>query len=216
MNQVSINLAESQNIGNDNTMLNLNQLPLILASNSPRRQALLKQIDLDFRVIPSNVHEDFNIPLKPKNFVEHYAFLKAEAVAQKHPDCIVFGMDTIVVLDNAIIGKPKDAIDSFNMLNKLSGRTHAVLTGISIHKNDQAISDTFSVTTKVTFNKLQPEQIRYYIEKYKPFDKAGSYGIQDWFAVCVKKINGCYYNVMGLPISAFYSHLTKFAAKVID
>ena len=88
-----------------------------------------------------------------------------------------------------------------------------MLTGISILKNDQAITDTFSVTTKVTFNKLQPEQIRYYIEKYKPFDKAGSYGIQDWFAVYVKKINGCYYNVMGLPISTFYSHLTKFAAK---
>ena len=192
-----------------NNILLQNSPPIILASNSPRRKSLLKLIDLQFKVIASSVHEDFNINLKPIEFAKHYANLKALDVAEKHPNSLVIGADTIVVLDEEIIGKPKDENDSKLMLRKLSGRTHTVITGVSLVWRKENIVDTFNEETKVTFQNLTDEQIQFYIDKYKPFDKAGSYGIQDWFAVCVKKIDGCFYNVMGMPLSNFYSHFTK-------
>ena len=182
---------------------------IILASNSPRRKSLLELIDLPFKVIASSVHEDFNIDLKPIDFAKHYAKLKALHVAKNNPDSLVIGADTIVVLDNEIIGKPADENDSKTMLKKLSGRTHTVITGVSLVWQEKNIIDTFFERTKVTFQKLTDEQIQYYIDNYHPLDKAGSYGIQDWFAVCVKKIDGCFYNVMGFPLSKFYEHFTK-------
>jgi len=188
----------------------MNKYPeIILASGSPRRKALLKQIDLDFEVIPSSVHEDFNIDKTPKDFVEHYSKLKAIDVANNYPNHLVIGADTVVVLDNKIIGKPKDVEDSKRILNTLSGNTHKVITGVTLTIQNKDVIDTFSKVTKVTFNKLTDEQIQYYIDKYKPLDKAGSYGIQDWFAVCVNKIEGCYFNVMGFPLSKFYKHYLK-------
>lgn len=183
---------------------------IILASGSPRRKALLTQIDLDFNVIPSSVHEDFSIDKEPKEFVEHYSKLKALDVAEKYPDHLVIGADTVVVFENKIIGKPKDEEDSKRILSTLSGNTHRVITGVTLTINNKNMIDTFNKVTKVTFNKLSDEQIQYYIDKYKPLDKAGSYGIQDWFAVCVNKINGCYFNVMGFPLSKFYKHYLKF------
>ena len=182
---------------------------IILASNSPRRKDLLELIDLPFKVIASSVHEDFNIDLKPIEFAKHYANLKALDVAKGHPDHLVIGADTIVVLDNEIIGKPIDENDSKSMLRKLSGRTHTVITGVSLVWQEKNIVDTFFEKTKVTFQNLTDEQIQFYIDNYHPLDKAGSYGIQDWFAVCVKKIDGCFYNVMGMPLSIFYDHFTK-------
>jgi len=186
-----------------------NYPPIILASNSPRRKALLELIDIPFKVVSSTIHEDFSIDLKPLEFAKYYANLKALDVAQKYPNNLVIGADTIVVLDNEIIGKPVDEIDSKAMLSKLSGRTHTVITGVSLVWRDKNILDTFYENTKVTFQKLTDEQIQYYIDNYHPLDKAGSYGIQDWFAVCIKKIDGCFYNVMGMPLSNFYNHFTK-------
>ncbi len=192
----------------NNTLLQ-NCPPIILASNSPRRKALLELIDLPFKVISSSVHEDFSIDLKPIEFAKHYAKLKAIGVAQKYPDHLIVGADTIVVLDDKIIGKPVDENDSKSMLRKLSNRTHTVITGVSLVWQEKNITDVFSEETAVTFQNLTSEQIQYYIDNYHPFDKAGSYGIQDWFAVCVKNIDGCFYNVMGMPLSTFYSHFTK-------
>ena len=184
----------------------LNKYPIVLASGSPRRKQLLEQIDLEFEVVPSQINEDFSINLSPTDFVEHYAQEKAKDVAKSYPDKWVIGADTIVVLGSHILGKPKDGNDSFHMLKQLSGNTHQVITGVSIQNINQDISDSFHELTNVTFNSLSDNVINYYIETYKPFDKAGSYGIQDWFSVCVNRIDGCFYNVMGFPLSSFYSH----------
>jgi len=183
--------------------------PIILASNSPRRKQLLEKSDLSFKVIPSNVYEDFDIKLPAKAFVEYYAEQKALNIANIYRDHYVIGADTIVVLDKLILGKPKDRDDSYNMLKSLSGKTHMVYTGVSILHKNYGISKTFHEITEVTFNTLCNRDILYYIDTYNPFDKAGSYGIQDWFSVCIKKINGCFYNVMGLPLSSFYKHFNK-------
>ena len=187
-------------------MKRLNKYPIVLASGSPRRKQLLEQIDLEFEVVPSQINEDFSINLSPTDFVEHYAQEKAKDVAKSYPDKWVIGADTIVVLGSHILGKPKDGNDSFHMLKQLSGNTHQVITGVSIQNINQDISNSFHELTNVTFNSLSDNVINYYIETYKPFDKAGSYGIQDWFSVCVNRIDGCFYNVMGFPLSSFYSH----------
>jgi len=187
-------------------MKHLNKYPIILASGSPRRKQLLEQIDLEFEVVPSQIYEDFSLNLSPTDFVEYYAQEKAKDVANSYPDKWVIGADTIVVFESHILGKPKNEKDSFQMLKRLSGNTHQVITGVSIQNIKQDISDSFHERTNVTFNTLSDNIINYYIETYKPFDKAGSYGIQDWFSVCVNRIDGCFYNVMGFPLSRFYSH----------
>ncbi len=183
--------------------------PLILASNSPRRTALLKQIDLEFQVIPSTIREDFSISLPPNEFAEHYAREKAHSVARENPGRLVVGADTIVVLKNRILGKPANEQESFEMLTLLSGRRHRVITGVSLQWISKQIDTTFSVTTEVIFRTISSEEIWYYIRNYAPFDKAGSYGIQDWFSVCVKEIHGCFYNVVGFPLSEFYQQYKK-------
>lgn len=167
-------------------------------------------IGINFDVQPSSVYEDFNLNLSPEDFVQHYAREKSLDIAHKNHDHFVIGADTVVVYNQKILGKPKNIDDSFNMLKSLSGQTHSVYTGVSINKIDEGISETFFEQTHVTFNKLTDEDISYYIETYKPLDKAGSYGIQDWFAVCVNRIEGCFYNVMGFPLAAFYSHYKKY------
>ena len=187
-------------------MKHLNKYPIILASGSPRRKQLLEQIDLEFEVVPSQIYEDFSLNLSPTDFVEYYAQEKAKDVANSYPDKWVIGADTIVVFESHILGKPKNEKDSFQMLKRLSGNTHQVITGVSIQNIKQDISETFHEVTNVTFNTLSDSDINYYIDNYNPFDKAGSYGIQDWFSVCVNRIDGCFYNVMGFPLSSFYSH----------
>ena len=187
-------------------MKHLNKYPIILASGSPRRKQLLEQINLEFEVVPSQIYEDFSLNLSPTDFVEYYAQEKAKDVANSYPDKWVIGADTIVVFESHILGKPKNEKDSFQMLKRLSGNTHQVITGVSIQNIKQDISDSFHERTNVTFNTLSDNIINYYIKTYKPFDKAGSYGIQDWFSVCVNRIDGCFYNVMGFPLSSFYSH----------
>jgi septum formation protein len=185
---------------------------IILASRSPRRAALLKQIGLEFQIIPSPVEENFDLPLAPEEFARHHAREKASAVAGAHPDSLVIGADTIVVLNGKILGKPGNEHASRAMLQSLSGHTHTVYTGVSLHWQDQNVEDTFVVATQVTFQHLTPAEIEYYITHYRPFDKAGSYGIQDWFAVCVKEIRGCFYNVVGFPLAEFYRHYKEIVS----
>lgn len=185
---------------------NLQPFSIILASASPRRKQLLEMINLHFDINPSNVNEDFQINLSPDEFVQYYAKEKSLDIARKYKDRLVIGADTIVVLDGKILGKPKDSIESFAMLKSLSDRTHSVYTGVSLNHINNEISHTFFEKTDVTFMKLTDSIISYYIKTYNPLDKAGSYGIQDWFSVNVKKINGCFYNVMGFPLAAFFYH----------
>ena len=178
---------------------------IILASASPRRKTILSQVDLDFIIEPSSINEDFSIGLLPKAFCEHWAREKANDIAKSHSDKLIIGADTIVKINDNILGKPKNYKESFAMLKLLSGKTHQVLTGVSLIHLDLGIDFTFNESTDVSFCFLTDEEINKYIDKYKPFDKAGSYGIQDGFSVYVEKINGCFYNVMGFPISRFHT-----------
>ena len=184
----------------------MNPKSIILASASPRRKQLLTQIGFDFSVVPSTIKEDLSLPLPPEAFTEHWAREKAKYVAENNPDTMVIGADTIVVLDEKILGKPKNIMDSFSMLQSLSGRTHEVITGMSFINISFGIDFTFNERTYVSFKTLSDSDIHYYIDNYNPLDKAGSYGIQDWFSVHIRQIEGCYFNVMGLPLSSFFSH----------
>ena len=181
---------------------------IILASKSPRRKQLLRQIDFDFKVVPSKIEEDLSLKLKPFLFVEYYANLKAQNVANKYQNSWVIGADTIVVFNENIFGKPKDKNESYSMLKELSGNTHNVFTGISIHHQNKDIRHTFHEKTLVEFKTLTDSCISYYINTYNTLDKAGSYGIQDWLSVFIKRIDGCFYNVMGLPLAKFYEEFS--------
>ena len=187
---------------------------VILASKSPRRENLLKQIGIDFEIIPSNISEDANLNLSPRQFVQYWSKKKAEIIAKKYKDKIVIGADTIVYFNGKILGKPKDKEESYKMLNNLSGKTHKVLTGVSIAYEEKNILRTFSQITKVTVRDIPTNDILYYIDNYYTLDKAGSYGIQDWFSIWIKKIDGCYYNVMGLPLSKFYKNYLLVKKKI--
>ena len=177
----------------------------ILASSSPRRKKILEQIRFEFSVVPSNINEDFDRGLPPEAFTEHWAREKAKDVAKDHPQSLVIGADTVVILDGKILGKPKDNKSSKKMLLSLSGRTHEVITGVSLININSKLDITFNERTFVSINSLSNEHISDYINLYKPYDKAGSYGIQDGFSVHVEKIRGCYYNAMGFPVSKFYN-----------
>lgn len=188
--------------------------PLILASTSPRRKHLLEQIGMTFTVQPSNVDESL-IPTfgaVPEEFVQRLALLKAQDVASKTPArSIVLGSDTIVVLDGEILGKPLDADDAINMLRRLSGNTHTVYTGIALVDSETYSSVTAVQQTDVTFRELIDDEIAGYVATGSPLDKAGSYGIQDDFgAVFVAHIVGCYYTIVGLPLELFYRTLRTF------
>ena len=161
--------------------------------------------------MPSNVNEDFKIGLPPEAFTEYWARKKAKDVAKDHPRSLVIGADTVVFLDGKILGKPKDNKSSKKMLLSLSGRTHEVITGVSLININSKLDITFNERTFVSINTLSNEHIYNYIDSYKPYDKAGSYGIQDGFSVHIEKIKGCYYNVMGFPISKFYYHYNNIS-----
>ena len=179
---------------------------VILASKSPRRENILKQIGIDFEIIPSNICENAELNLSPRKFVQYWSGKKAKVISKKNKDKIVIGADTIVYFKGKIIGKPKDKEESYKMLNNLSGKTHKVFTGVSIVYEEKNILRTFCQMTKVSVRDIPKNDILYYIDNYYTLDKAGSYGIQDWFSIWIKKIDGCYYNVMGLPLSKFYKN----------
>ncbi len=181
----------------------------VLASGSPRRRELLAMLDVDFRVDTSRSVEEIVPEGTPADEVPLVlSRIKAEPyLADLAEDEVLITADTVVILDDEIIGKPKDLEDAKRVLRKLSGRTHRVVTGVSIGRPGEPL-ESFSATTEVVFDELTDAEIDYYVEKYKPLDKAGAYGIQEWIgAAAVKGLNGSYYNVMGLPIHALYSRL---------
>ena len=201
--QLHPTLVNAQNIIKSIIMV---KFDIILASASPRRKTILSQIGLEFITLPSNTLEDFSINLPPEAFCEHWAREKTKDVAKNHPNTFIIGADTIVVLDGKILGKPKDRDHSVFMLKSLSGKTHEVLTGVSFFHLESGTDITFNESTLVSFDTLKDKDIDSYIDTYKPFDKAGSYGIQDGFSIHINKITGCFYNVMGLPISKFHKN----------
>ena len=184
----------------------MSESSIILASKSPRRESIIKKIGLKFKVIPSNVSENIDFYLSPKNLAEYFSKQKAMEVSERYKNKIIVGADTIVYLDEVIFGKPKDRHENYKMLKFLSGKTHNVVTGVSIIHKNKGIQKTFSQITNVTVEEIPDNQLSYYIDNYSTLDKAGGYGIQDWFSVWIKKIDGCYYNVMGLPLSEFYKN----------
>jgi septum formation protein len=174
---------------------------IILASASPRRKQLLKQAEVPFEVIVSECDERYPTEMPITEVPIFIATQKANAVKEKcKTNQTIIAADTIVVIDNTILGKPIDEANALAILQKINGKTHKVITGVCIIKNGQ--TTTFSDTTDVTFNTLTIEQLKYYITNYKPYDKAGAYAIQEWIGIVgIKNINGCFYNVMGLPVS---------------
>jgi septum formation protein len=182
---------------------------IILASKSSRRKQLLSRILDDFTIIDSNLDESKIKIDEPSKYCKNLSYLKAKTVSKNFKNDIIIGADTIVYLNNIILGKPKDYNEAFNMLKKLSGQTHTVFTGVSILSINKKININFSEKTNVTFYDIPDNQIDWYIKNNNPYDKAGSYGIQDGSQLFVKVINGNYENVIGLPISKIYRYFIE-------
>lgn len=173
---------------------------IILASESPRRRSLLQQAGLTFTVVPSGIDED-SIPKKPpETYVEMLAEAKAVDVSNRYPDKWIIGADTIVLMDGMIMGKPGSRNEARTMLKRLSGKTHLVLTGYAICCNRQHRIFSETVATNVTFKRLTDAEIEWYIHTEEPFDKAGAYAVQGLGTFLVKRINGSYTSVVGLPV----------------
>jgi len=194
-------------------LIPMNMNGFILASQSPRRKQLLAWADIEFDIIVSAAEEDFPAEMDVQEVPVYIAQKKAIAVQEKiklefpiHQGKWIIAADTIVVLDNEIIGKPIDRADAIAILQKLSGKTHRVITGVYLINDTE--SRNFSETTLVHFHPLTLSQIEYYVDQYQPYDKAGAYGIQDWIGVVgIQGIEGDFYNVMGLPVSKLLSYL---------
>jgi len=192
-------------------------MKFILASRSPRRRALLLRLQTPFDIILPDVDESITPPEgSPETYCTALAELKANDISQHYTNNLVIGSDTIVVLDNKIMGKPENKAMAQNMLETLSGKTHHVYTGVCLKWADKNIHHLFAELTMVTFRELSEADINHYIKSCPPYDKAGSYGIQDWSAVFVKEIKGCYDNVVGFPISRFYEELKKLGINLLD
>jgi septum formation protein len=186
---------------------------LILASGSPRRQQFMHDLDVDFEVRLKDVEEVYPDHLKGSEITDFLALLKAQALDDLAENEIVITSDTIVWHQDTALGKPKDYEDAFAMLSSLSGKTHEVITSVCI--KNSGTTDVFNETTKVTFNALSEDEIKYYLDNYKPYDKAGSYGIQEWIGmVAIARIEGSYANVVGLPVDKVYQYLCKFTETV--
>lgn len=184
-------------------------MKIILSSNSPRRKELLAGLGVDFEVrVLKGVDERYpdDIPL---NEVPLYIAIEKASAYTVAKDELVVTADTVVIVDNEILGKPKDRAEAYGMLRRISGKTHQVVTGVCLTTIDDQRS--FTVTTDVEFKELSDNEIYYYIDKYRPFDKAGAYGIQEWIGyVGVLSLKGSYYNVMGLPVQRIYEEFTSY------
>lgn len=180
---------------------------LILASASPRRQELMELAGLEFICIPSNASEAVPEGIALEDVPEYLAIQKAESVLKTHPEDIVMGADTLIELEDVMYGKPKDEEDAFRMLKMLSGKTHHVYTGVALLAKNWR--ETFTTVTKVEFFALKDEEIWDYVHTGEPLDKAGAYGIQGKGALLVKRIQGDYHTVVGLPIGELIRHLRK-------
>lgn len=188
---------------------------IVLASSSPRRKQILEWADIPFEIRTKEIDERFNPELDLRSAVADVARRKAQAILEGvTSDTIVLAADTVVVLDNQVIGKPKSREDAIDILTRLQDRTHQVITGVALVKGTQEL--LFSDITEVTFHPLTPRQIVYYVDQYQPFDKAGSYAIQEWIGVVgIKNINGDFYNVMGLPVSRILQEIRKLRYRFV-
>lgn len=191
-------------------MIDLGKKRLILASKSPRRYELLKSMDLDFEVRTKNTEESFPSSLPLTEVAGYLSELKARAFQDEiENDEIILTSDTVVIVNDEFLEKPKDRKDAYQMLKKLSGNEHQVITGISLFSSEKCV--TKQDTTKVFFKHLTEQEINYYIDHYKPFDKAAAYGIQEWIGyIGVQKIEGSYFTVMGLPVHLVYEILSNW------
>ncbi len=187
----------------------LEDIKIILASGSPRRQQFFKDLDLDFEIRIREVEEIFPPHLQSYEITNYLAKLKADAFDDLNTDELLITSDTLVLLDGKTLGKPSSEEDAIKMLQNLSGKTHEVITSVCFKTKNK--TEIIHEVTKVTFSELSLESIQYYITKYKPLDKAGSYGIQDWIGLIgISKIEGSYTNVVGLPTEKVYQYLLKF------
>jgi len=190
--------------------------PVILASASPRRSQLLASMDIEFEVVPSHIEElvdgyDF-IP----DLCEANAGIKAEPIADMHPECLVIAGDTMVYLEDTLYGKPTDIDDAHRMLTRLQGRTHQVTTGVSLIYHNEEISKSFSVITNVTFLSLDAGQISEYLAKIDPLDKAGGYAIQEHKQMIAKRVSGSVSNVVGLPVERLKEELNNLFGEKVE
>lgn len=187
---------------------------LILASGSPRRQELLKSLGVPFEIRLKEIDEIYPKHLKKSEISDYLAKLKSDAfIEELSQKDLLITSDTIVWHQNTALGKPKSKEDAFKMLQKLSGKTHEVISSVCLKSLQK--EDIFNSITKVTFKELSTKEIQFYIDNYNPMDKAGAYGIQDWIGqIGVTKIEGSYFNVMGFPIHKIYSQLLKFSEEL--
>ncbi len=188
-------------------------MDIILASGSPRRKELLGQMGLDFTVCPADVDETIAPGTPPERAVAELSARKAQAVAESHPAELVLAADTVVVLDQAILGKPHSQAQAVEMLSRLSGRTHAVYTGFTLQKEGRVVTKV--ERTAVTFRRLTSGEIEAYVATGEPMDKAGAYGIQGLGSLLVQGIQGDYFNVMGLPVCALGQALQEFGVNAL-
>lgn len=193
-------------------LANLKDHRIILASQSPRRQELLRMAEVDFEVaVIPGLEESFPDSLPAEQTAEYLARMKMEGYEEywSQPKTLVITADTVVVLGDEVLGKPRDRKDAIAMLSRLSGAVHTVFTGVAIRTAERQSS--FTASTQVFFKELQERDIIDYVDRYRPFDKAGSYGVQEWIGLIgVGRIEGSFYNVMGLPVATLYEELRKF------
>lgn len=191
-------------------LANLDHYELILASKSPRRKQLLADLGLTFRVEVLDVDESFPLEMPAGEVAAYLADKKAQAfLPVLQPNQLVITADTVVVCDEQILNKPNDVVHAQTMLRQLSGKKHQVITGVCLLSEQKTV--LFSVCTDVWFKELSEEEINFYIENYRPFDKAGAYGIQEWIGfIGIYRIDGSYFNVMGLPVQKLYEQLSVF------
>ena len=187
----------------------IQQKKIILASQSPRRQELLKQLGIEFEIQVLGIDEKYPSDLSPYDVPEYLAKLKSEEFnAKKDEETCIITSDTVVIYEGKILGKPENEKDALNMILKLSNKKHDVVTGVCLKFENRKKS--FSTISKVEFETISQSEARYYINTFNPLDKAGSYGIQEWIGQArIKKIEGCYYNIMGLPLNALYNNLIE-------
>ena len=182
----------------------------ILASSSPRRKKMLSMFDMKIKYV-KHLFNEKSIPFNnnPKKYCKTISEGKGNSISENYCNFTIISADTIVVLNNKILEKPESEIEAINMLQLLSNKQHKVVTGVNLIYKSKNINFSFSEETFVTFNKLDINDIEYYVKKYNPLDKSGGYGIQDFSSIFVKSIDGCFFNVVGLPLSSIFYHLKR-------
>ncbi len=192
-------------------MPNIKSTRLILASSSPRRADLLSQIGLTFEIYPSDIEEpSFNGSVTPASATQQLASMKAKSVAERYTEGVIIGADTLVAYKNELLGKPDNPEHARSILKKLSGKKHKVVTGVCLINVELSKEVTWNEVTKVHFRELNPMEIEEYVNCGEPLDKAGAYGIQGRGAAFVNRIEGCYFNVVGLPLASLIEQLSDF------